>query len=57
MTNKEFEEKEKEIMEQIKTIGLPSKNELYNNTSTFQKSEKQTGKWVTINENHVLIKD
>lgn len=25
MTNKEFEEKEKEIMEQIKTIGLPSK--------------------------------
>ena len=44
-------------MEQIKTIGLPSKNELYNNTSTFQKSEKQTGKWVTINGNHVPIKD
>ena len=57
MTNKEFEEKGKEIMEQIKTIGLPSKKELYNNTSTFQKSEKQTGKWVTINGNHVLIKD
>lgn len=68
MSSKEFEEHEKEIMNQLKTVGVPSEIDLpkgeksrYSNEkskgSSSNSSSSSDGKWVTINGNHVLIKD
>ncbi len=69
MSPKEFKKHEKEIMKQMKTIGIPHKNQVpqNKNTSNIKKSTNSSssssansteeGRWVTINGNHVLIKD
>ena len=58
MTGEEFERNEKAIMKQLKAKGIPTNAQL---KRQFQKSAKSSdnssGKWVTINGNHVLIKD
>ncbi len=48
----------------MNSIGIPYKNDLPSDAKTHEKeksysttSEKADGKWVTINGNHVLIKD
>lgn len=65
MSSDEFSKHEKAIMSQMKTHGIPSKRDMQNNKKfeSSQKSKSQNtsnssdGKWVTINGNHVLIKD
>ena len=49
----------------MKTIGIPYKKDIPKDTKTYGKtktsvnssSSAQDGRWVTINGNHVLIKD
>lgn len=55
MTPDEFTKNEKAIMEQWGKIGIPSKRDLEYKKSA--KTSNSNGKWVTINGNHVLIKD
>lgn len=64
MSTKEYSKNEKEIMAQMNSIGIPYKNDLPSNVKTHEKeksyptsSENADGKWITINGNHVLIKD
>ncbi len=59
MTSDEFAKNEKAIREQWGKIGIPSKKDLPSKTSNSKsKSDSAAdGKWVTINGNHVLIKD
>lgn len=62
MSSKEYSENEKEILAQMNSIGIPYKNDLPSDAKTHEKSyptssENADGKWVTINGNHVLIKD
>ena len=61
MSTEEYLEHEKEILNQMQTIGIPYSNKL---PKSSQKSRSQTtksttnsknGKWVTINGNHVLL--
>lgn len=63
MSTDEYLEHEKEILNQMQTIGIPYSNKL---PKSSQKSKSQTtksttnsenGKWVTINGNHVLLKN
>lgn len=49
-------------MAQMNSIGIPYKNDLPSNIKTREKEKSYAtsssdGKWVTINGNHVLIKD
>lgn len=55
MSTKEYSKNEQEIMAQAKTIGMPFKKDLPKNVKTY--TDDTDGKWVTINGNHVLIKD
>ncbi|MCM1339184.1 MAG: hypothetical protein NC191_05895, partial [Muribaculaceae bacterium] len=63
MTTGEYTKHEGEIMAQLKSIGIPSKNEVSKNTTTYTDSKsRQTsgngnnnGHWVTINGNHVFL--
>ena len=63
MSSKEYEKNEASIMYQANTIGIPSKNELgRGQRSVYSEkhstsSQSKDGKWVTINGNHVLIKE
>ena len=62
MSTDEYSKNEKEIMAQMNSIGIPYKNDLPSNFKTHKKEKSYTtsssdGKWVTINGNHVLIKD
>lgn len=64
MSTDEYSKNEKEIYAQMNSIGIPYKNDLPSNVKTYKKeksyptsSENAGGKWVTINGNHVLIKD
>lgn len=62
MTTDEYSKNEKEIMAQMNSIGIPYKNDLPSNVKTQEKEKSYAtsssdGKWVTINGNHVLIKD
>lgn len=69
MTTKEFAAHEKDIMKQMQAYGIPYNHQLSKEQKTYgkekQKSSSKTGqasssdegKWVTINGNHVLIKD
>lgn len=64
MSTTEYSKNEKEILAQMNSIGIPYKNDLPSDAKTHEKeksysttSEKADGKWVTINGNHVLIKD
>ena len=72
MTTKEFSKNEKDIMAQLKTQGIPSQKDLPSGKkSEYSKGKSESskgssnkgsksssdGKWVTINGNHVLIKD
>lgn len=64
MTADEYSKNEQEIMAQMNSIGIPFKKDLPSNTKTHEKeknyptsSTNADGKWVTINGNHVLIKD
>lgn len=69
MSPKEFEKHENEIMRQMQTYGIPYEHQLPKEQNTYgkekQKDSSKTGqatssdegKWVTINGNHVLIKD
>lgn len=64
MTAKEYSENEKEIMSQMNSIGIPYKKDLPSNVKTYENkksystsSSNADGKWVTINGNHVLMKD
>lgn len=64
MSTDEYSKNEKEIYAQMNSIGIPYKNDLPSNVKTYKKeksyptsSENADGKWVTINGNHVLIKD
>lgn len=53
MSSDEFSANEQEIMAQIKTIGLPNKQDVQKQSSSYTNSKD--GKWVTINGNHVFI--
>lgn len=55
LTLKEYKKYEKEINAQLKTIGIPYKNELPKNIKTY--TDELMGHWVTIDGNHVFIKD
>lgn len=62
MSTDEYSKNEKEIMAQMNSIGIPYKNDLPSNFKTHKKEKSYAtslsdGKWVTINGNHVLIKD
>lgn len=62
MSSNEYSTKEKEIIAQMNSIGIPFKKDLPSNVKTQEKSYSTSsrnadGKWVTINGNHVLIKD
>jgi len=62
MSSNEYSKKEKEIIAQMNSIGIPFKKDLPSNVKTQEKSYPTSstnadGKWVTINGNHVLIKD
>lgn len=59
MTSEEFAQNEKAIMDQWGKIGIPSERDLPKEKSknSSNKSDSSGGKWVTINGNHVLIKD
>ena len=62
MSTDEYSKNEKEIMAQMNSIGIPYKNDLPSNIKTHEKEKSYAtsssdGKWVTINGNHVLIKD
>ncbi len=63
MTETEFSKHEKDIMKQMQTIGVPHNRELDKRTRTYGRqkagytSPSGDGKWVTINGNHVLIKE
>ena len=66
MSNDEYEKHEQEIMAQINEIGLPNEKDIpqekSSKTSNQQKStnnsnSSENGKWVTIDGNHVLIKE
>ncbi len=70
MSSDEFSKHEKAIYAQMRSIGIPPKNEVPKDITTFTKQQKadnpkppkndnpkssKDGKWVTINGNHVLI--
>ena len=57
MTVDEYSKYEKEIMAQVKSIGIPYKKDLPHNSKTNYSSNPKDGKWVTINGNHVFIED
>lgn len=64
MSTDEYSKNEKEILAQMNSIGVPFKKDLPSNVKTHEKeknyatsSSNADGKWVTINGNHVLIKD
>ena len=62
MSTDEYSKNEKEIMAQMNSIGIPYKKDLPSNVKTHEKEKSYAtsssdGKWVTINGNHVLIKD
>ncbi len=66
MLSDEFSKNERAIMAQLKEYGIPSEKDLPNGKkSNFHKEKSKSskdngssdGKWVTINGNHVLIKD
>lgn len=57
MTADEYSKYEKEIMAQVKSIGIPYKKDLPHNSKTNYSSNPKDGKWVTINGNHVFIED
>ena len=65
MSSKEFEKHEKDIIKQMQNQGIPSKNDLpKGEKSGYSKRQSKPtdnsnndGSWVTINGNHVLIKD
>ena len=71
MSSDEFTKNEGAIMEQMRTYGIPDRRQSAQNSQQKESSEKSSsksassknsgssseGKWVTINGNHVLIKD
>lgn len=61
MTSEEFAKNEKAIREQWGKMGIPSEYDLFKegkkSTSKLNGSNDTNGKWVTINGNHVLIKN
>lgn len=62
MSTDEYYKNEREIYAQMNSIGIPYKNDLPSNVKTYKKEKSyptssSDGKWVTINGNHVLIKD
>lgn len=59
MSSEEFAQHEKAIMEQWGKMGIPSESDLPKEKSKTSNasSGSSEGKWVTINGNHVLIKD
>ena len=69
MSNAEYEKHEQEIMAQINKIGLPNEKDIpkqastssakgkSSNSSTNNSNSSENGKWVTIDGNHVLIKE
>lgn len=65
MSANEYTKNEKEINAQLKTIGVPYNRDLPKNIQTYGKlktyknnsTTSSEGRWVTINGNHVLIKD
>lgn len=62
MSTDEYSKNEREIYAQMNSIGIPYKNDLPSNVKTHEKEKSyptssSDGKWVTINGNHVLIKD
>lgn len=60
MTTDEFAKHENAIMKQLREKGIPTKSQLqkHNQKSSAKNSANSNdGRWVTINGNHVLIKD
>ena len=61
MTTDEFTKHEPNIMKQLKEKGIPNKKEVEMSEKSKHlkntKSSSNDGKWVTINGNHILIKD
>ena len=62
MTKEEFVQNEKAIMKQLKERGIPTRDELEKQKSSSRDrsnsdSDSDGGHWVTINGNHVLMKD
>ena len=59
MSGDEFAQHEKAIMKQLKERGIPTKHELekQRTSSRNSNSNPDDGHWVTINGNHVLMKD
>ncbi len=60
MSKEEFTQNEKAIMKQPKERGIPTRDELKKQKSSAKNSsdsDSDGGHWVTINGNHVLMKD
>ena len=62
MSKEEFVQNEKAIMKQLKERGIPTRDELKKQQSSSHRSsnsgsDSDGGHWVTINGNHVLMKD
>ena len=62
MSKEEFVQNEKAIMKQLKERGIPTRDELEKQKSSSRDrsnsdSDSDGGHWVTINGNHVLMKD
>ncbi len=62
MSKEEFVQNEKAIMKQLKERGIPTRDELEKQKSSSRgrsnsDSDADGGHWVTINGNHVLMKD
>lgn len=60
MTTDEFVKHENAIMKQLREKGIPTKSQLQKHnqkSSAGNSANSNDGRWVTINGNHVLIKD
>jgi len=62
MKTKKEKKNEKAIMKQLKERGIPTRDELEKQKSSSRgrsnsDSDEDGGHWVTINGNHVLMKD
>ncbi len=60
MSKEEFAQNEKAIMKQLKEQGIPTRDELKKRQTTSHNrsdSDSDGGHWVTINGNHVLMKN
>ena len=57
MTSEEFEQNEDIIMEQLRKGLIRDETEVIKFKNQSNGNDSKNGKWVTINGNHVLIKD